>query len=187
MSTAENEGLARIVIAEGFCTRDQVDRCLRIQSSTDERLSLGQSLLREGFLTREQYSRVLVLLRQGYKRENDTAIVRIAERRVEEGRASARQGQEDRVLGGIVVAEGWISADQLKVVVEEATKRRRSLAETLVSLGYLESARIEAILGRLERMDLSCGACGATLSILRLPTEKSVHCPRCRGLLTPGV
>ena len=70
MSGVENDGFARVVVAEGFCTRAQIDRCLQIQSSTDERLSLGQSLLREGFLTQEQYSRVLVLLRQGNKKRS---------------------------------------------------------------------------------------------------------------------
>ena len=64
----ENDDFARIVLAEGFCTHDQIDRCRRIQVNTDERLSLGQSLMREGFLTREQYSRVLVHIRQGNRK-----------------------------------------------------------------------------------------------------------------------
>src|SRR6185295_12580162 len=113
MSHDENDEFALVAVAEGFCTRAQVDRCLRIQSSTEEHLSLGQSLLREGFLTTDQYSRVLVLLRQGYKKQRDTTVARHDEQRLAEGRASARQGQEDRVLGGIVAAEGLVSAAPL--------------------------------------------------------------------------
>lgn len=182
----ENDGFARVVLAEGYCTRDQIDRCRQIQSSTDERLSLGQSLLREGFLTQEQYSRVLVLLRQGYKKERDADVARNTERRVAERRADARQLQEDRVLGGIVVAEGWISAALLKASLEEAAKSGRPLAEVLVKLGHLESGRVEAVLSRLERMDLSCPSCQVTLSVVRLPTGTSVRCPRCGNVVPQG-
>jgi len=173
MAQVEDDGFARVVIAEGYCTREQVDRCVRIQSSTDERLSLGQSLLREGFLSREQYSRVLVLLRQGYKKDKDTV----------DRRASARQGQEDRVLGGIVVADGWISADQLKACLKESAATGRSLAETLVSRGLAGSSRVDEILRRLEKTEVTCSSCKATLSILRLPTSESLRCPRCQNPL----
>ena len=183
----ENDDFARVVLAEGFCTQDQIDRCRQIQSNTDERLSLGQSLLREGFLTQEQFSRALVLLRQGYKREKDTAVVRKAERRLEDARASARQGQEDRVLGGIAVERGWISAELLKVAQELAAKRGRPLAETLVALGHLEPAHVDAILSRLERMDLACPSCKAILSVVRLPTGEPVRCPRCGTIVPQGL
>lgn len=183
-SHVENDEFARIVLAEGFCTREQIARCRRIQSTTDERLSLGQSLLREGFMTQEQYSRVLVLLRQGYKKDRDADVARKAEQCLAGGRADARQGQEDRVLGGIVVAQGWISAELLKVCLDQARKSGRPLAETLVTLGYLESARVDAILGQLERMELSCPSCKATLSVVRLPTGASVRCPRCQNIVS---
>ncbi len=178
----ENDVFARVVLAEGFCTRDQIERCLHIQSSTDERLSLGQSLLREGFLTQEQYSRVLVLLRQGYKKERDTAVELNDERRLEEGRAWARRKQEDRVLGSIVVAEGRISAGLMKVCLEEAAKSGRPLAETLVDLGHLTPAEVHAILARLERLEFTCPSCKATLSVLRLATGDPVRCPRCQTI-----
>lgn len=185
-SHIENDQFARVVLAQGFCTRDHIDRCLHIQWSTDERLSLGQSLLREGFLTPEQYSRALVLLRQGAKKERDATAVRNAQPRIAEKRADARQGQEDRVLGRIVVAQGWIGAELLRVCLEEATKSGRPLAQTLVTVGHLDPARIDAILGRLERTDLSCPSCKARLSVVRLPTETSVCCPRCRNAVPPG-
>jgi len=179
----ENDDFARVVLAEGFCTRDQIDRCRHIQSSTDERLSLGQSLLREGFLTQEQYSRALVLLRQGYKKDRDTAIVRNTEQRLAEGRDSARRGQEDRVLGGIAVAEGWITAGLLKGCLEAGAKSGRPLAEILVAHGHLDPARVDSILGRLERLELSCPSCLATLSVVRLATGDPVRCPRCRNVV----
>jgi hypothetical protein len=179
----ENDDFARVALGEGFCTQEQIDRCLQIQSSTDERLSLGQSLLREGFLTREQYSRVLVLLRQSYKKERATAVELNDDRRLEE-RALARRRQENRVLGGIVVAEGWISAELLKVCLEEVAKSGRPLAEALVNLGHLERARIDAIIARLERLEFSCPSCKATLSVVRLPTGDPVRCPRCRNVVS---
>ncbi len=179
----ENDDFARVALAEGFCTPDQIDRCRKIQSSTDERLSLGQSLLREGFVTQEQYSRMLVLLRQSYKKERDGIAVRKADRRLAERRADARQSQEDRVLGAIVVAEGQISAGLLKDCLEDAAKRGRPLAETLVTLGQLTPSQIDAILGRLERTEVTCPSCKASLSVVRLPTEESARCPRCRSAI----
>ena len=59
MSDVDNDDLRRVVLRLGFCTAEQIERCLRIQSSTDERLSLGQSLLREGFISNAQYSMIL--------------------------------------------------------------------------------------------------------------------------------
>ncbi len=176
----ENDGFARVALAEGYCTQVQIDRCLHIQSKTDERLSLGQSLLREGFVTQEQYSRVLVLLRKGYKNERDAAVVLEVQRRRTENRTRARQSQEDRLLAKILVAEGWVDAGTLKLDLEEATKSLRPLAEVLVTLGHLDQARIEGILSRLERRELSCPACGATLCILRVATAAPVQCPRCQ-------
>jgi len=183
---SENDDFARVALAEGFCTRDQIDRCRQLQSNTDERLSLGQSLLREGFVTQEQYSRTLVLLRQGYKKDRDIAVVRNTEQRLAEGRSQKRQGQEDRVLGGIVVTEGWISAELLKVCLEQGAKSGRPLAETLVALGHLEPAKVDAILSRLERLEFSCPSCKAILSVMRLPTEDSVRCPRCQNIVSRG-
>ena len=179
----ENIRLAKIVLDEGFCTHEQIDRCLYIQSNTNERLSLGQSLLREGFLTSDQYSRVLVLLREGSKKERHTEVVRQAELRLSEGRAFARQGQEDRVLGGIALAEGWVSIEQLKDCVDRSSRSGRPLAESLVLRGYVEHALVQAILARLERSDHTCPSCGATLSVIRLPTPVPIRCPRCRNAL----
>jgi len=180
MAHTENDEFARIALEEGFCTREQIERCLRIQSRSDERLSLGQSLLREGFLTEEQYSWILVLLRQGAKKE------RKAELSAAVALASARQGQEDRVLGGILVSEGWISAELLKVGMEEAARSGRPLAEALKALGLLDPARVAEILRRLERTERSCPSCGATLSIVRLPTAHPIRCPRCGSIVAPG-
>jgi len=63
----ENDVLARIVLEQGFCTPEQIEKCLRIQLATREHLSLGQSLMREGYLTDVQHSKVLKLIRSGYR------------------------------------------------------------------------------------------------------------------------
>ena len=68
MEYPENDAFARIVVEQGFCTRAQIEQCLKIQSRTTEGLNIGQSLLREGFLTQAQCSRVHELLRKQRKR-----------------------------------------------------------------------------------------------------------------------
>ena len=175
MSQPENDGFARIVLTEGFCTREQVDRCLRIQSETSEGLSLGQSLLREGFITSEQHSRILDLLRKSNKKDRDTAVVRKA---APNDREKALQAQEDRVLGALAVREGWITAGQLKEC------QGPGLAEKLVARGFLERTKVEALRARLVRDVLSCPSCGTTLSVVGLPSETPRRCPRCGGTFT---
>ena len=69
MASLENDDFGRIALAQGFCTREQVERCLRIQINTTESLSLGQSLLREACITPEKYSAVLTLLRKESRRK----------------------------------------------------------------------------------------------------------------------
>jgi hypothetical protein len=187
MANLENDGFARVVLGEGFCTREQIERCLNIQSNTRESLSLGQSLLREGYITQEQYSRILDLLRRGYKKDRDVVVARKAEQRAAEDRTSALQGQEDRVLGGLAVSEGWITAEALKSCMDgDGTGAvGRTLADTLVARGYLGRAQVDSLRARLVRRDLTCPSCKAPLSVLGLSSSKPLHCPRCRGPLAP--
>ncbi len=63
MSDIDNEDLGRVALRLGFVAPQQIQRCVKIQLSTDERLSLGQSLLREGFLSEAQFSQVLATQR----------------------------------------------------------------------------------------------------------------------------
>ena len=178
MSQVENDEFARIALGEGFCTPAQIERCLGIQSSTSEHLSLGQSLLREGFITPEQYSRILVLLRQGYKKERDTAALMKVE----------RQSQEDRLLSRVVLREGFVTAKQLQECQDrqDAGSIRSSLAEILVSGGYLEAPQVESILARLVRKEMFCPSCSASFSVLGVPFTRVLECPRCRGNLAEG-
>lgn len=68
MEYPENDAFAKLAVAQGFCTRAQIERCLQIQSRTSESLSVGLSLRREGFISDEQYSQILDLLRKGRKK-----------------------------------------------------------------------------------------------------------------------
>ena len=64
MSDSDNDRFARIALELGFCSAQQIEHCLKIQSITSEGLSLGQSLLREGFLSDAQYSKILEVQRK---------------------------------------------------------------------------------------------------------------------------
>jgi hypothetical protein len=104
MSNADNEDFGRVALRLGLCTRAQVERCLRIQSSTDERLSLGQSLLREGFLSQAQFSKVLETQRADSRKRAAAAPLGGGPPAV----PGAPRAHGDDLLGNLAVREGWI-------------------------------------------------------------------------------
>ena len=175
MSDVDNEQFGRIALRLGFCTAPQIERCLRIQSSTDERLSLGQSLVREGFISDAQYSKVL---------ENQRAEAR------REAAAPSRipQDQEDELLGKLAVRQGWITAAEVRECrrAGRAAAPPRSLVEVMVERGHLDAAGARELRARFSRRPMSCSACAVSFSVLSVARSSDVACPRCGHPLAEG-
>jgi hypothetical protein len=189
MSDADNEDFGRVALRLGLCTRSQVERCLRIQSSTDERLSLGQSLLREGFLSEGQFSRVLETQRADARK-------RAAVPPFDGGPPAlpgSPQNHGDDLLGKLAVREGWITERKVRACLRAANAGAapRPLLEVMVDRGHLDPAGAEALKARLSKRPMSCSACSASFTVLSLARSAIVPCPRCRrplaqGFLVPG-
>jgi hypothetical protein len=178
VSDNDNDQFALAALRLGFCTAGQIEQCLKIQLSTDERLSLGQSLLREGFITDAQYSKILETQRKGARRE---AAAPAASR--------TPQDQEDELLGKLAVREGWITESNVSACLRarKAGASPRSLVEVLVDQGYLDAAGAKKLQARLSRRQMSCSTCTVSFTVLSLARSAAVPCPRCRRPLAEGV
>jgi len=185
MSDADNDQFGQVVLKLGFCTAKQIEQCLKIQSSTDERLSLGQSLLREGFISQAQYSKVLETQRKDARRKAAAPAADKSPSTV----SRTPQDQEDDLLGKLAVREGWITESEVRSCLRagKAGAAPRSLVEVLVDRGYLDAVGAKELQARLSRRRMSCSACTVSFTVLSLARSATVLCPRCRRPLTDGV
>jgi hypothetical protein len=178
VSDDDNDQFALAALRLGFCTAEQIEQCLKIQLSTDERLSLGQSLLREGFITDAQYSKILETQRKGARREVAAPAA-----------SPTPQEQEDELLGKLAVREGWITESNVSACLRarKAGSSPRSLVEVLVDQGYLDAAGAKKLQARLSRRQMSCSTCTVSFTVLSLARSAVVPCPRCRRPLAEGI
>ena len=185
MSDADNDLFRRAALQLGFCTPKQIEQCLKIQSSTDERLSLGQSLLREGFISEAQYSKILETQRKDARRKAAAPAADKSPSTV----SRTPQDQEDDLLGKLAVREGWITESEVRSCLRavKAGAAPRSLVEVLVDQGYLDAVGANELLARLSRRRMSCSACAVSFTVLSLARSATVLCPRCRRPLAEGV
>lgn len=185
MSDNDNDQFALAALRLGFCTAEQIEQCLKIQLSTDERLSLGQSLLREGFITDAQYSKILESQRKGARKE---AAAPAAGKRPSAVSRTPRD-QEDELLGKLAVREGWITESKVTACLRagKAEVPPRSLVEVLVDQGYLDAAGAKKLQARLSKRQMSCSTCTVSFTVLSLARSAVVPCPRCRRPLAEGV
>jgi hypothetical protein len=184
MSDADNDQFGQVALKLGFCTAGQIKQCLKIQSSTDERLSLGQSLLREGFISQAQYSKVLETQRKDARRKAAAPAADKSPSTV----SRTPQDQEDDLLGKLAVREGWITDSEVRSCLRagRAGAAPRSLVEVLVDQGYLDAVGAKELQARLSRRRMSCSACTVSFTVLSLAWSATVPCPRCRRPLVEG-
>lgn len=185
MSDTDNDHFGEIAVSLGFCSAEQIRRCLQIQKDTTESLSLGHSLLREGFISGEQYSQVLGQLRSNLKRSSRASAEQAPTANVE---APSAEDRAEELLGKLAVREGWLSAAELQAClrVEAPGALRRTLAEILVTRGHLTASQAQDLLSRVSRREMHCPACGKTFTVLSIANSRELACPGGCGRLEPG-
>jgi len=191
MDHNDNNRFGEIALSLGFCTSDQIRRCLQIQGDTTENLSLGQSLLREGFISGEQYSQVLTRLRSSLKKGRqapEDPFQAETPRSPASPEVATAEDREDDLLGKLAVREGWIAAADLKACLrqEKPGSPRPPLAEILVTRGYLTPPRAEELLARVSRRLMFCRRCEKSFTVLSIANSRLVNCPSCRQRLEEG-
>ena len=190
MDHTDNIRFGEIAVSLGFCTADQIRRCLKIQGDTTENLSLGSSLLREGFISGDQYSQVLQALRaskQSVQAPDDQSPSPVPGSSPEPESPTA-DDREDDLLGQLALREGWLSAGDLKACLqgEKPGAPRRPLAEILVARGYITPSRAKDLLARVSRRSMCCRKCEKTFTVLSIANSREISCPKCHGRLEDG-
>jgi Zn finger protein HypA/HybF involved in hydrogenase expression len=170
---ADNDLLfGKIAVTQGFCTNEQIDWGVAIQSTGSDRLPLGRILVNEGYLTEEQHSKVLAVQRANMKAVDPLA----------------KQQKEALLFGKLAVREGLLTQGEANECLKEQAKpgEKRALGEIMVSKGYLTAAQVKSLLGKQEKKIMSCATCKLSFTVLTIAKEKSVGCPRCKRPLQEG-
>jgi protein-arginine kinase activator protein McsA len=161
----------KIAIRQGFCTKEQIERCVAIQATSTNRLPFGRILVDEGYLTEEQHSKVLEIQRKNIKE-----------------RASLTKREKETVLfGKLAVREGFLTEEEANTCLSEQAKEgeKRTLGEIMVSKGYLTAAQVKVLLARQEKKIMNCPTCMLTFTVLTISKGK-IGCPRCKQPLLEG-
>lgn len=163
----------KIAVSRGFCTQAQIDECLRLQlqMQTPHQPSpkLGQLLVDRGFLTREQLDQVLALQKQNLDLVDP--VVKKRKESVLFGRLVVREG---------LLPETDVN-ECLRLQAQPGESR--SLGEIMVAQGKLSAEQVKELLGKQSKRIMSCPACRLSFTVLSLSEGKKVACPKCKGPL----
>jgi len=162
----------KLATGKGYCTQEQVDKCVAIQAADPDRVPLGRILVQEGFLSEEQHSELLAL-----QRKNMIAVDPLH-----------RKTKEATLFGKLAVHEKLVTEEQLNECLRLQARdgEKRTLGEIMVSRGYLNRAQVEQLLGRQLKKIMSCPACQLSFTVVTVAPQKKISCPRCRGELREG-
>ena len=166
----------KIALGEGFCTQAQIDECtrlqLQLQSPHQPAPRLGDLLLEKGFLTPEQHARVLEIQKQNLDLVDP--LIKKRKEAVLFGKLAVKQG--------LVTPDEVHECLRLQAEPGET----RSLGEILVAKGFLTAIQVKEILNKQLKKIMSCPACKLSFTVLTLSEGKRIDCPKCKGPLKDG-
>jgi len=166
----------KIALSEGFCTQAQIDECtrlqLQLQSPHQPAPRLGDLLMEKGYLTAIQNARILEI-----QQKNMDLVDPLVKKRKE----SVLFGKLAVKLGLVTADE---VNECLRIQAEPGESR--SLGEILVAKGYLTAIQVKDILEKQLKKIMSCPACKLSFTVLTLSEGKRIDCPKCKGPLKDG-
>lgn len=172
MPADEDLLFGKIALARKFCTPEQIQECLRLQAHESPAPPLGEILLYKGYLTPEQHAEVLRA-----QKENLQSVDPASQRRKEDvlfGKLAVREG--------LATLEQVNECLRLQAQAGET----RSLGEIMIARGYLTAEQVKTLLSRQLKKIMYCPTCRLSFTVLTLSQKKSVPCPRCKGPLQEG-
>lgn len=172
MPASQDLLFGKLAVDMRFCTAEQVDRCVAIQSTSKSPMPLGRHLVEEGFLTEDQHSKVLERQRQN--------LIRVE--------PASRGSKGDLLFGRLAVKEFLATEEEVNACVREQAQGgdRRTLGEVMVARGILTPAEVEWLLSRQSKTIMHCALCSITLTVHSTSKNpKKATCPRCKGQLKP--
>ncbi|MBI3855415.1 MAG: hypothetical protein HY293_06965 [Planctomycetes bacterium] len=166
----------KIALNEGFCTQAHIDECtrlqLQLQSPHQPAPRLGDLLVEKGYLTAQQHVRILEIQQQNLdlvdplvkKRKESVLFWKLA------------------IKLGLVTPDEVNQCLRLQAEPGES----RSLGEILVFKGFLTAIQVKDILDKQLKKIMSCPACKLSFTVLTLSEGKKIDCPKCKGPLKEG-
>ena len=166
----------KIALSEKFCTQAQIDECtrlqLQLQSPHQPAPLLGDLLMQKGYLTAIQHARILEI-----QQKNLDLVDPLVKKRKE----SVLFGKLAIKLG-LVTPDEVNTCLRLQAEPGET----RSLGEILVAKGFLTAVQVKDILEKQLKKIMSCPACKLSFTVLTLSEGKEILCPKCKGPLKEG-
>jgi ribosomal protein L37AE/L43A len=171
--------LGRIAVEKGFLRQDQLDQCIREQSTTSliaDRTPrpLGVLLVAKGHLSSEQL----------------TDILAEQKRRLQTLSQYANLRREDILFGRLVVREGLASQEEVNAMLrfqaamaEQGSDSIPRLGELLVERRALEAEDVPRLLALQAKTLLVCTFCGKQLNVVGHVEGRAYHCRKCGGQL----
>jgi len=166
----------KIALTEKFCTPAQIEECtrlqLQLQSPHQPAPRLGDLLLEKGYLSAPQHAKILEIQQQ-----NLDLVDPLVKKRKESilfGKLAIKQG--------LVTPDEVNQCLRLQAEPGES----RSLGEILVAKGFLTAIQVKEILNKQLKKIMSCPACKLSFTVLTLSEGKRIDCPKCKGALKEG-
>ncbi len=162
----------RIALHRKFCTQAQLDDCLFLQANSRDQVPIGQFLLREGYLTEDQHSEVLTLQRK--RLATIDPIAKAPKEAVLLGKLALKEK---------LLTESNLN---ICLRLQAQAGEKRTIGEILVAEGYLTPDQVKALLGRQQKRIMNCPTCALSFTVLTVSKAKVIACPRCKGALLDG-
>ncbi len=163
-----NEDLlfGKIAVAKGYCSQAQIDECILMQTYEDSPPPLGDILLYKGYITTEHHKEVLATQMRQMAEEDP------ATKTSKEAALFGKLAVREKLLTPDQLNEC------LRLQAREG--ETRSLGEIMVAQGYLSAEQVKALLSHQLKRIMSCPACKLSFTVLSISEAKHVECPRCK-------
>jgi DNA-directed RNA polymerase subunit RPC12/RpoP len=162
----------RIALHRKFCTQEQLDACLFLQANSRDQVPIGQFLLREGYLTEDQH--VEILTQQRKRLAAIDPIHKVPKEAVLLGRLALKEQLLTEVDLNVCLR------------LQAQSGEKRTIGEILVAEGYLTPDQVKALLARQQKKIMNCMKCLLSFTVLTVSKTKVILCPRCKGPLAEG-
>lgn len=163
-----NEDLlfGKIAVAKGYCTQQQVDECLLMQTYEESPPPLGDILLYKGYIAPEQHREVLAEQMRQLAEEDPVT----------------KAPKEASLFGRLALREKLITPNQLNecLRLQGRPGEKRSLGEIMIERGYLTPEQVKDLLSRQRKRIMTCPSCALSFTVLSISEAKEVLCPRCK-------
>lgn len=162
----------KIAVNKKYCTQDQLDKCIVIQSNSRDRVPLGQILRTEGYITEDQHSQILSL-----QRANLRAIDPVS-----------KVSKESLLIGRLAIREKLMSEPDVNTClrIQAQDGEKRTLGEIMVAKGFINAQQLKGLLAKQHKKIMACPKCRLSFTVLSTSKNATVQCPRCKGPLSEG-